>query len=167
MFLATINGTAGIYSHGLNTGVTDLLASGPYSTVLTDGTLLAASTFDRRLDAGLLSNPTAVTTLTDDGGLYFVKDGLIGFTGVHNNETIGAELNDGSTTIPLAIFGSLDNTALQDGYVVFSEAGMRSWSRSSGETLILDALAPVLHTQGIAYLRTGRRPGALYRTTLP
>lgn len=168
LFPAVIDDTPGIYAYGLNTGLTELLLAGDYQEVRTDGTRLVARD-ELRIDMAPLNNPAAVSTLVDEGSLYFLKDGVIGFSGVNAQDSlIAVALNDGATTLELATYGGFDGNVIEDGNVVYRDSSsVHSWSLSAGENTILDTSVPAMHTQSVVYLPTGRPPGALYRTTLP
>lgn len=169
IFPGGFGGDQGIFSYELATGNIELLLRAPdsymFEEIRTDGTRLAWQEGANFLRTAPLSNPTDVTTLTDEyGGRFFVEDGLVGWWA--RNPSVG--LDDGSTTTRLVeTDGAFEEDAFEDGRLVVSEAGgLSSWNVTSGKQPLLDAIRPVLHTQGVAYLLTSDT-GTMYRTTLP
>ncbi len=168
LFRATMNGTAGIYSHNLATTATQLIASGPLILPRSDGTRIAW--FDMSSAAALvvapLNNPAAATVLAPDAMMGVLEDGLVCWL---DRDDYELHVNDGSVTTQLATpqWQLLSESTVNDGRVIFVEDNqMHVWNPANGERVWLDTVAPAIQADGVAYFLTGSGH-ALYRVTLP
>ncbi len=169
LFETTLNGTAGIYSHNLQTNVTQLLVSGSVTRPTTDGMRLiwldpAPPTTE--LFIAPLSNPAAAAMLSSDVRVASLEGGVVYW--IDRDNTL--QVNDGSVTTELI---AQDNPyinwfTIRNGRVTFTDGTrMHTWSSANGTRLWLDTLpSALMQADGVAYFRTGSS-GTLYRVALP